>query len=218
MATQSNGEYECLYFFGGKGTAGYLKDGFSYDPRRNKWKPMEAMPRASFCIRRCRWGKRMCWLFSGSDGHDADKAIELGDNYHMPNNVLAYHTITTTPGRNSATMPAGVAGAAAVRWNNRLLLVGGELRPGVRTGAIQMATLQTVRQKSQFGWIDYTTLVVYLAGLGFISYYFSEEKTNLGGLPAGEQKYSLLGRGYQHHGHTGERHRVYETPARKRMP
>lgn len=175
MATQSNGEYECLYFFGGKGTAGYLKDGFSYDPRRNKWKPMEAMPRAAFYSSALPLGQTHVLLFSGSDGHDADKAIELGDNYHMPNNVLAYHTITNT-WTEFSNMPAGVAGAAAVRWNNRLLLVGGELRPGVRTGAIQMATLQTVRQKSQFGWIDYTTLVVYLAGLGFISYYFSKKK------------------------------------------
>lgn len=175
MAAQSNGEYECLYFFGGKGTAGYLEDGFSYDPRRNKWKPMETLPRAAFYSSALPLGQTHVLLFSGSDGHDADKAIELGDNYHMPNNVLAYHTITNT-WTEFSNMPAGVAGAAAVRWNNRLLLVGGELRPGVRTGSIQAATLRTVRQKSQFGWIDYTTLVVYLAGLGFISYYFSKKK------------------------------------------
>ncbi len=175
MAAQSNGEYECLYFFGGKGTGGYLKDGFSYDPRRNKWKPLETLPRAAFYSSVLPLGQTHLLLFSGSDGHDADKAIALGDNYRMPGNVLAYHTITNT-WMEFGTVPAGVAGAAAVRWHNRLLLVGGELRPGVRTSSIQMATPQTVRQKSQFGWIDYTTLVLYLAGIGLISYYFSKKK------------------------------------------
>lgn len=175
MAAQSNGEYECLYFFGGKGTTGYLKDGFSYDPRRNQWKPVETLPRAAFYSSALPLGQTHVLLFSGSDGHDAGKAIELADNYHIPNDVLAYHTITNT-WTAFGSMPAGVAGAAAVRWNNTLLLAGGELRPGLRTNSIQTATLQTVMQKSQFGWIDYTTLLVYLAGLGFISYYFSKKK------------------------------------------
>lgn len=175
MTAQSNGEYDCLYLFGGKGAAGYLEDAFSYDTRRNKWKPLAALPRAALYSPALPLGQTHVLLFSGSDGHDADKAIDLEDNYHMPKDVLAYHTITDTWTAFS-NMPSGVAGAAAVRWNNKLLLVGGELRPGVRSSQVQAATLQTVRQKSQFGWIDYATLVIYLAGLGMISYYFSKKK------------------------------------------
>ncbi|MBO9154712.1 sodium/solute symporter [Chitinophaga sp. GCM10012297] len=175
MTAQGNGEYDCLYFFGGKGAAGYLKDAFSYDPRRNKWKPIAALPRAAFYSPVVPLGQTHALLFSGSDGHDAEKAVELGDNYHMTKEVLAYHTITNT-WTVFSNMPAGVAGAAVVNWNNKLLVVGGELRPGVRTSQVQAATLQTTQQKSKFGWIDYTTLVLYLAGLGLMSFYFSKKK------------------------------------------
>lgn len=175
MTAQGNGEYDCLYLFGGKGERGYLQDAFSYDPRRNKWKPIAALPRAAFYSPVVPLGQTHAILFSGSDGHDADNAISLGDQYHMNTEVLAYHTITDTWAVFSH-MPTGVAGASAVRWNDRLLLAGGELRPGVRTSQVQAATLQTAQQKSKFGWIDYTTLVLYLAGLGLMSFYFSKKK------------------------------------------
>ncbi|WP_162946447.1 sodium:solute symporter family transporter [Chitinophaga barathri] len=179
MTAQSNGEYDCLYFFGGKGAAGYLKDAFSYDTRRNKWKPVEALPRAAFYSSLIPIGQTHILLFSGSDGHDAERAVELQGNYHMTKEVLAYHTITNT-WTTFSHMPAGVAGAAVVRWNSRLLLAGGELRPGVRTSQIQAATLQASQQKSKFGWIDYSTLVLYLVGLGLMSFYFSKKKQSSG--------------------------------------
>lgn len=175
MIAQSNGEYDCLYLFGGKGTEGYLQDAFSYDPHQKKWRSLTAMPRAAWYSPAIGLGQTHVILFSGSDGHDADKAIALKDDYHMIKEVLAYHTITNTWIKLN-DVPTGVAGATAVRWHNRLMLVGGELRPGVRTSQIQIATLQTAKQKSKFGWIDYTTLILYLAILAFMSYYFSRKK------------------------------------------
>lgn len=175
MVAQSNGEYDCLYLFGGKGAAGYLKDAFTYDAKRDKWKTLEPLPRPALFSAAAVLGQTHVVLFSGSDGHDADKAIELKENYHMPANVLAYHTITNTWIQLN-DMPSGVAGATAVRWHNKLLLAGGELRPGVRTSRIQVATLQAAGQQSRFGWIDYGTLIIYLAGLALISYYFSRKK------------------------------------------
>ncbi|AWO00840.1 hypothetical protein DLD77_03575 [Chitinophaga alhagiae] len=179
LAVQSNGERECIYLFGGKGPAGYLKDAFSYDVRHNRWKTIAALPGAAFYSAVAPLGQTHIMLFSGSDGHEADKAIDMGDSYHMSREVRAYHTITDT-WTVFSTMPAGVAGAALVQWNNRLLLAGGELRPGVRTSGIQVATLQTIHPKSQFGWIDYTTLLFYLLGLGLMSFYFSRRKQNAG--------------------------------------
>ncbi|MFD2888718.1 sodium:solute symporter family transporter [Chitinophaga cymbidii] len=175
MVAQSNGEYDCLYLFGGKGKDGYLKDAYEFDGRRNKWKTLEPLPRPALFSAATVLGQTHVVLFSGSDGHDAGKAIELKDNYHMPANVLAYHTITNTWIQLN-DMPSGVAGATAVRWHNKLLLAGGELRPGVRTSRIQVATLQAAGEKSRFGWIDYGTLILYLAGLALISYYFSRKK------------------------------------------
>ena len=176
MLTQSNGEYECLYLIGGKGTAGYLKDAFAYNTHSQTWKTLAALPRPAWFSPAISLGPTHVILFSGSDGHDADKAIELKDDYHMVKEVLAYHTITDTWIKLN-DVPTGVAGATAVRWNDKLMLVGGELRPGVRTSQIQIAALQTAKHKSKFGWIDYSTLVLYLLILALMSYHFSRKKT-----------------------------------------
>jgi len=175
MVTQSNGEYECLYLFGGKGTAGYLNDAFAYNTNKQTWKKLADLPRPAWFSPAIALGPTHVILFSGSDGHDADKAIELKENYHMVKEVLAYHTITDTWIKLN-DIPTGIAGATAVRWNNQLMLVGGELRPGVRTSQIQVAALQTAKHKSKFGWIDYTTLVLYLLVLALMSFYFSRKK------------------------------------------
>lgn len=175
MVAQSNGEYNCLYLMGGKGKDIYLKDAFSYDPKRNKWKSIAALPRPALFSPSIGMGQTHIVMFSGSDGHDADKAIDLKDQYHMVNDVMAYHTITNTWIKLD-NIPTGVAGATAIRWNNKVMLVGGELRPGVRTSQIQIATIQTAKQKSKFGWVDYGTLVLYLVILALISYYFSRQK------------------------------------------
>jgi SSS family transporter len=175
LTAQSNGEYECLYFFGGKGAGGYLKDNYAYDPRRNTWKRLMPLPRPALYSPYLAMGQTHVVLFSGSDGHDADRAIALKDDYHMVKDVLVYHTITNTWIKLD-NIPTGVAGATAVRWDRQLLLIGGELRPGVRSSEVQIATIQTAKHTSKFGWIDYSTLVLYLVILAGISYYFSRQK------------------------------------------
>ena len=175
IVTQSNGEAEQLYFFGGKSQDGYLKDAYAYDPAKNKWRRISSLPRAALYSAILPMGQSHIVLFSGSDGHDAEKAIALKDEYHMVKDVLAYHSITNTWIRLD-DIPTGVAGAVALKWNSKLLLIGGELRPGVRSGLVQIASIQTAKQKSKFGWIDYGTLILYLVILALISYYFSRQK------------------------------------------
>jgi len=147
----------------------------SFDPRKKQWQKKASLPRPALFSPYLAMGQTHIALFSGSDGHDADKAIALGNDYHMVKDVIAYHTITNTWVKLDG-IPVGVAGATAVRWNDKLLLVGGELRPGVRSDLVQIAAIQTAKQKSKFGWIDYSTLVLYLVILAGISYYFSRQK------------------------------------------
>jgi len=175
LVTQSNGEYDCLYLLGGKGTEGYLTDSYAYDPKRNTWKILQPLPRPALFSPYLSMGQTHIVLFSGSDGHDADKAIALKDDYHMVKDVLAYHTITNT-WLKLDNIPTGVAGATAVIWKDKLLMLGGELRPGVRSSEVQTATIQTAKHMSKFGWIDYSTLVLYLVILAGISFYFSRQK------------------------------------------
>lgn len=187
MVAQGNGEYDCLYLIGGKGPPGVLKDAFVFDIKRKQWKGIASLPRPAFFSSSIALGPTHIILFSGSDGHDADNAIEQQDNYHMVKDVLAYHTITNTWIKLD-NVPTGVAGATAVCWNNKLMLVGGELRPGVRTPEIQVATIQTAKQKSKFGELDYSTLVFYLLMLSLISYYFSRKKQASGDYLLGSKK------------------------------
>lgn len=175
MTAQSNGEHDRLYLFGGKGPEGYLKDTYAFDPKRNTWEMLEPMPRPALFSPYLAMGQTHIVLFSGSDGHDADQAVALKEDYHMIKDVLAYHTITNT-WITLDDIPTGIAGATALKWNNKLMLIGGELRPGVRSNGIQIAEIQTAKQKSKFGWIDYGTLVLYLVILAGISYYFSRQK------------------------------------------
>ncbi|RZK48899.1 MAG: hypothetical protein EOO99_08320 [Pedobacter sp.] len=172
---QSNGEYENLYLFGGKGNSGYLLDAYKFDPKKNEWKALASLPRPALFSPYLPMGQTHIALFSGSDGHDAENAIALGDEYHMVKDAMAYHTITDTWVKLNH-IPLGVAGAIAIKWADQILLIGGELRPGVRTSEIQIAQIQTAKEKSKFGWIDYATLVLYLVVLAGISIYFSKQK------------------------------------------
>lgn len=175
MVAQSNGEYDCIYLLGGKGPDGYSNDVFSFDPKKKQWQKRTSLPRPALFSPYLTMGQTHIVLFSGSDGHDANQAVAMGNNYHMVKGVMAYHTITNTWIKLDE-IPIGVAGATAVRWNDKLMLIGGELRPGVRSNLVQSAAIQTAKQKSKFGWIDYSTLVLYLVILAGISYYFSRQK------------------------------------------
>ncbi|MGH2624244.1 MAG: sodium:solute symporter family transporter, partial [Sphingobacterium sp.] len=175
LSAQSNGEYDCLNLFGGKGAGGYLNDSYAYDPKRGNWRTIQEMPRPSLFSPYVVMGQTHIVLFSGSDGHDTDRAITLKDNYHMVKDVMAYHTITNT-WIKLGEIPTGVAGAHALRWKDQLLLVGGELRPGIRSPEIQLATIQSSKETSKFGLLDYGTLFLYLVILAGISFYFSKKK------------------------------------------
>jgi SSS family transporter len=187
LKAQNNGEYTSLYLFGGKSSDSYLKDAFVYDLTKNNWRRIADLPRPALFAATATLGQTHILLFSGSDGHDATKALELKDKYSMVRDVLAYHTITNTwiP---VAEMPVGVAGASVVHWNGQYLIIGGELRPSVRTPVIQAATLDIQSAKANFEWIDYATLVLYLLILSGISYYFSRRKQSANDYLLGGQR------------------------------
>ncbi|MDA3925703.1 MAG: sodium/solute symporter [Kiritimatiellae bacterium] len=70
-------------------------------------------------------------------------------------------------------VPVAQVTAAAVNWDSDIILIGGEVRPGVRTPAIRKISLRPI--KVSFGIINYTTLVIYLLGMVGIGVYFSRK-------------------------------------------
>jgi transporter, SSS family len=177
MIVQSDGEKNLLFLFGGKSECEYLKDGFRYDPssKNAAWQPIAPMPRPAYWSSAIPYGQSHVIVMSGSDGHQADSAIALGEQYKMPNDILAYHTITNTWIRAGA-LPEGVAGAGIIQNGDQWMLIGGELRPRVRSKNILIGAARHQLVKSEFKFLDYSIVISYLVLLAAISYYFSRKK------------------------------------------
>ncbi len=188
LVNQSNGERNALYLIGGKSDNSYCKDIYRFDPlsQKNKWVRLKDAPRPALFSSAAGTGQSHILLFSGSDGHDADKALALKDAYNMPSDILAYHTITDTWVK-VGTIPLGVAGAGLIINNNEYLLAGGEPRPRQRFSGIQKGAMKPSTFKSVFGFIDYSIIILYLAVLAIISFYFSRKKQTADGFLRGGQ-------------------------------
>lgn len=151
-----------IYLFSGKTGNEYLKDGYRYNPREPSWQPVAPLPRAALLAPVLAVGQSRILIFSGSDGYKDDVWQELGDQYCLPDDVLSYNTVTDAWAQNGR-MPSGVAGTAAVMWNGKIVIPGGELRHGVRTPAVQIVTPLSVADN--FGFLDQFALFTYLGGL-----------------------------------------------------
>ena len=73
-------------------------------------------------------------------------------------------------------VPVAQVTATALNWNNDIILVSGEVRPGVRTPAVRRISLKPI--KASFGFVNYATLVIYLLGMVGIGVYFSRKNKN----------------------------------------
>jgi len=173
VATQSNGEYNCLFVFSGKSDSGYLSDTYMFDPKTNHWKKMADMPRPALAAPTIAAGGSHVFVFSGSDGHDVDKIFEIKDDYHFTSEILSFNTITNVWCK-AGELPQGIANATAVMWDGQIVIPGGELRPGVRTPDVVTATMNSVIQ-GNFSILDYITLFIYLALIAWLGYYFSSK-------------------------------------------
>lgn len=128
-----------IYLAGGKGSK-YLNDMYRYEPLEKTWLPLAAIPRPAYYSAVTAGGGPYLLLFGGSDGHDAAQAIALGDDYHMPTDGYCYLMIEDRWIR-IGNLPLGVADAGTANWGEKLVVIGGELRPGVRTRIIQISRI-----------------------------------------------------------------------------
>jgi len=166
-------------------TREYLRDAYSFTPGKG-WKklpdlphPAVAAPTPAFAV-----GQSHVIVVSGDEGANAARSMELKDAHPgFPSDVLAFHTITdtwTTYGqfpKNIGADPANdpnagdwpAVTAPTVTWGKRLLVVSGEVRPGVRTPKVWAA--QVVTSRTNFGAVNYATLIFYLlamVGIGVV--------------------------------------------------
>jgi hypothetical protein len=115
-------------------------------------------------------------VLSGDDGSLFDRTDELKDDHPgFPKEALAYHTITDT-WTSLGAIPANQVTTTAVRWNERIIIASGEVRPRVRTAAVW--SVAPVALQSYFGMVNYLMLGGYLlAMVGVGAYFANRNKT-----------------------------------------
>ena len=106
---------------------------------------------------------------------DSLSNIEKGlmKNTSFSKTIWAYHTITDTWSRRGELPDNTQVVANAVKWGDNIVIAGGEIRPGVRTNKITMATQKS--HEASFGWVNYVTLIVYLLMMVWMGWYFSRK-------------------------------------------
>lgn len=148
----------------------WLQDGYRYTPGKG-WRRIAdtsqvsvAAPSPMPAI-----GASTLLLIGGDDG--AQVTVEPSDHRGFPKNVFAYHTVTDT-WRPVGEIPIGLVTTSTVRWGDRIVIPGGERMPGTRSNQVWSGTL-TLEGKTPFGWLNYTTLCAYLAGMVGIGWFCS---------------------------------------------
>lgn len=164
----------------------YFTDAFKFDPIDRVWNAIADLPSigdprvgvdtASYA--EAKWpvaaatgigiGQSHVLVFSGSTGRYI--TLPVSERPAFASTVLAYHTLTDT-WTEAGEMPIGVVTTTATRWDDRIVIPSGEVRPGVRTNAVQALRLESAG--ADFGTVNYTVLIVYLLGVMALGAFFA---------------------------------------------
>ena len=106
---------------------------------------------------------------------DSKIAQQVYDHPGFPREALAYHTVTDT-WTSIGSIPAAQVTTPAVVWGDDIFLISGEIRPRVRTN--RAWRIRIPENKSRFGAVNMTIVVLYLlAMLGVGAYFTVSNKT-----------------------------------------
>lgn len=143
----------------GKAIRRYLNDGYAYKPGAG-WKRITDAPRALVAAPALTFGQSHILVFGGDDGANAHRIQELKDAHPgFSREALAYHAITDTWTR-VGSFPDGLVTTTAVMWQNKVVIPGGEDRPGHRSARAPSG--EFAAGKSAFGFLNYLILIGYL--------------------------------------------------------
>ena len=136
----AGGQDGSFYLFGGTSLAAgedgqpvrtYLRDAYRFSPATG-WKPIAEMPRPAVAAPTptAAVGPSHLLVIGGDDG--AQIGHPQASHRGFPRGVLAYHTITDSWTRQG-NVPFSLVTTPAVRWHGRIIIPGGEAKPGVRS-------------------------------------------------------------------------------------
>lgn len=206
------GAERCLYAFSGSITSTspsgdprfeMLTDAYRYSPAANAWTRLRDLPmlpdpryegdenfraNGSWPIAAATafaHGPTSILTFSGSTGRhilDADgKVTPPASRPEFVPRVLRYDTAADL-WYDDARMPIGVVTTRAALWNGRIVIPSGEIKPGVRTPAVQSTVAPEVVQPPatdgvRLGGLDYLVLVLYLLAMVGVGVHFARKET-----------------------------------------
>lgn len=193
-AVQNDAAGASFYIFGGyrpavDGCSGFVNQGgLCYDAHTQAWRATAALNTSSSMVgaEAQSVGCQHIVLVGGVNSRIFTLAInsQYGDDYllHEPawygfeQGVAIYHTITDTwqtqPIHSAEGVSTARAGATLIPLGGnqgRMLLVGGEYMPGLRSASC--TELQTESPRS-FGPVNWAVLLLYLAGMLLLGFYF----------------------------------------------
>jgi SSS family transporter len=205
-ADQFNGQADCIYVMSGRRTADGQKDKVEfltdvyefnplqynpqlYDPQTDvysgptsPWRQRRDLPRCAMAGTSLKVGQGHIFVIGGADETLWGRENELKDNHPgFSRRLLIYHTITDT-WIESDSAEANQVTTTAVRWGNDsikdpIIIASGEVRPRVRTPHIWSLSLTEANIK-KFGWIDFSTLVLYFLLMLAIGVFFAYRNKN----------------------------------------
>lgn len=167
----------------------FFTDGYRFNPKTKMWQQIADIPviedirdidgKEAFANQRTPvaaataidFGQSHILVFSGATGRYITKPLK--ERPLFPTDVLAYHAITDT-WITAGHMPQGVVTTTVTKWDGKIIIASGEIRPGVRTPKVQVAT--GAERESKFGITNTIVLVVYLGALVGIGAYFSKRE------------------------------------------
>jgi len=123
----------------------YLNDGYRFTLGKG-WKRIADLPRP--CVAAPSpapaFGQSHFLVLGGDDG--SKTGFEpINQHPGFPGEILAYHTITDT-WTKMAIAPVSRVTTPAVRWQNKIVIPSGEVRPGVRSAEVWSAKTVTVKR------------------------------------------------------------------------
>lgn len=152
----------------GQPTREWLRDAYRYTPGQG-WQriadlpvPLVASPGPAPAL-----GPAHLLLLGGDDGSRLHHPPQAHPGF--PRTQYAYHTITDS-WATTDDLPFSLVTTSTATWNGRIVVPGGEARPGVRSTDVWAGTAR--RTTPSFGWLNYTTLSVYLAGVAGLGIWF----------------------------------------------
>jgi len=160
----------------GKPVRTYLRDAWRYQAATG-WESIAEMPRAAVAAPSPAptAGASHFLVIGGDDGSRVGfqpPAAHPG----FPRSILAYDTLTRTwaeQGEMPAEWPAPVT-AATVNWAGSVVIPSGEIRPATRT--LKVLAMTPAAVKSAFGWLNWTVVTVYLAGMIAVGVWFMKRE------------------------------------------